>query len=90
MRVMADDDMIEETNQPQDIHDSPEDDFDEESDDSEEDFESLNLQLDQLNSALDELEQKNDDIHAQLILLLQSNREARQQIQDSLKDQVPS
>ncbi|XP_076247121.1 uncharacterized protein LOC143187058 [Calliopsis andreniformis] len=45
-------------------------------------FEALNAQLDQLNSVLDNLEQKNDDIHAKLIELLQSNREARRQFQE--------
>lgn len=83
-------DLIEATNQPEDSNDCPEDEFEDENE-SDEDFESLNMQLDQLNSALDELEQKNDDIHAQLMLLLQSNREARQQIQDTLmKTQVSS
>lgn len=45
-------------------------------------FKELNAQLDQLNSVLDNLEQKNDDIHAELIKLLQSNREARRQFQE--------
>lgn len=51
-------------------------------------FEAINAQLDQLNSVLDNLEQKNDDIRAELIQLLQSNREARkqfQEFQDSVK-----
>ena len=51
-------------------------------------FEAINAQLDQLNSVLDNLEQKNDDIRAELIQLLHSNREARKQFQeckDSLK-----
>ncbi|EFA03621.1 UPF0184 protein AAEL002161 [Tribolium castaneum] len=50
---------------------------------SPEEFQMLDSQLDALNSALDNIEQKNDDIHAQLLLLLQSNREIRQQIQES-------
>lgn len=45
-------------------------------------FEAINAQLDQLNSVLDNLEQKNDDIRAELIQLLQSNREARKQFQE--------
>ena len=48
------------------------------------DFDSLNLQLDELSSALDALEQKNDLIHAQLMKLLESNRETRQQFQETL------
>ncbi|RZC38426.1 UPF0184 domain containing protein [Asbolus verrucosus] len=43
----------------------------------------LDNQLDALNSALDDIEQKNDNIHAQLLQLLQSNREIRKQIQES-------
>lgn len=43
----------------------------------------LDNQLDALNSALDNIEQKNDDIHAQLLLLLQSNKEIRQQMKES-------
>lgn len=42
-------------------------------------FNTLNNQLDQLNNALDQLEQKNDDIHAQLVQLLETNRQAREQ-----------
>lgn len=51
------------------------------------DFVSLDLQLNELNSALDALEQKNDHIHAQLIDLLQSNRETRQLFQKNLTDE---
>jgi vacuolar-type H+-ATPase subunit D/Vma8 len=51
------------------------------------DFVSLNLQLDELSSALDALEQKNDHIHAQLMKLLESNRETRQQFQKSFSDE---
>lgn len=51
----------------------------------------LDSQLDALNSALDDIEQKNDDIHAQLLLLLQSNREIRKQMQESnTKDETTS
>lgn len=54
-------------------------------------YEALNIQLDQLNSALDFLESKNDNIHAELVQLLESNKETRKQIQQSQKDgQVPA
>lgn len=46
-------------------------------------FQMLDGQLDALNAALDNIEQKNDDIHAQLIELLHSNREIRRQMQNS-------
>ncbi|XP_012225644.1 bublin coiled-coil protein [Linepithema humile] len=48
-------------------------------------FKALEDQLDHLQTALDHLERKNDDIHAELIELLQSNREARKQFQESLQ-----
>jgi hypothetical protein len=51
------------------------------------DFVSLDLQLNELNSALDALEQKNDDIHARLMELLESNREARRLFQKNLSDE---
>ena len=51
------------------------------------DFVSLDLQLNELNLALDALEQKNDHIHAQLIDLLESNRETRQLFQKNLTDE---
>lgn len=51
------------------------------------DFVSLDLQLNELNSALDALEQKNDDIHARLLELLESNRETRQLFQKNLTDE---
>jgi hypothetical protein len=51
------------------------------------DFVSLDLQLNELNSALDALEQKNDDIHARLMELLESNRQTRQQFQENLIDE---
>ncbi|KYN11509.1 PREDICTED: UPF0184 protein C9orf16 homolog isoform X2 [Trachymyrmex cornetzi] len=46
---------------------------------------ALEDELDHLQTALDHLERKNDDIHAQLTELLQSNREARKQFQESLQ-----
>jgi hypothetical protein len=51
------------------------------------DFVSLNLQLDELSSALDALERKNDHIHAQLMKLLESNRETRQQFQEKIANE---
>lgn len=45
-------------------------------------FEALNSQMDQLNSALDVLEEQNDIIHAKLMDLLESNREARKQFKE--------
>lgn len=47
-------------------------------------FNIINGQLDALNSVLDNMEQKNDDIHAQLLVLLQSNRDIRMQIQQTV------
>ncbi|EZA59037.1 hypothetical protein DMN91_010449 [Ooceraea biroi] len=46
-------------------------------------FKMLDNELDRLNSFLDDLEQKNDNIHAELVELLRSNREVRQQFQGS-------
>lgn len=43
----------------------------------------LDNQLDALNTALDDIEEKNSTIHAQLLQLLQSNREIRQQLQET-------
>lgn len=37
--------------------------------------------MDSLNSVLDAIEQRNDNIHAQLLELLSSNREIRQSLQ---------
>lgn len=54
------------------------------------DFASLNLQLDALSLALDALEQKNDFIHAQLMKLMESNREARQQFQENIANEQKS
>ncbi|XP_069691659.1 bublin coiled-coil protein [Periplaneta americana] len=84
---MADDNMIGETSQPTENgkeEQSPDVMEDEEDDIDDDDFDSLNLQLDELSSALDALEQKNDHIHAQLMKLLESNRETRQQFQENI------
>ncbi|PSN55434.1 UPF0184 protein [Blattella germanica] len=93
---MADGDMIQEDIQPPEEDEENNSTDDMESDSGEEDvddadFSSLNLQLDELSSALDALEQKNDHIHAQLMKLLESNRETRQQFQENLaKEQKPN
>lgn len=66
----------------------PPDDIEEDDNDmDDDDFVSLDLQVNELNSALDSLEQKNDDIHARLIELLESNRETRQLFQKNLTDE---
>lgn len=49
------------------------------------DIKALEDQLDYLQIALDHLEKKNDNIRAELIDLLQSNREARKQFRESLE-----
>ncbi|KAJ3632917.1 hypothetical protein MTP99_009898 [Tenebrio molitor] len=64
----------------EEMHSEPEEGDDLE-DMSPEEFQMLDSQLDALNSALDDIEQRNDDIHAQLLVLLQSNREIRKQMQ---------
>lgn len=48
-------------------------------------FNVINGQLDALNSALDDIEQKNDNIHARLLSLLQSNRDIRVQMQQTVE-----
>ncbi|XP_015108978.1 UPF0184 protein C9orf16 homolog [Diachasma alloeum] len=53
---------------------------------NEEEFQSLNAQLDQLNSALDTIEMKTDDVHAELVELLKSNKETRKQFQESVNE----
>lgn len=53
-------------------------------------FKSINDQIDQLNLVLDTLETKNDNIHAELMELLKSNREARKQFQESKGEQEKS
>lgn len=52
------------------------------------DIKALEDELDHLQSALDHLEKKNDNIHAELIELLHSNREARKQLQESQETEV--
>ncbi|KAK2578965.1 hypothetical protein KPH14_011168 [Odynerus spinipes] len=52
---------------------------------NEAEYADINAKLDQLNSVLDCLEKKNRNIQAGLMELLQSNREARKQFQESLK-----
>ena len=44
-------------------------------------FAALDQQLDSLNCVLDAIEQKNDQVHDELKKLLQSSREAREEIQ---------
>lgn len=45
-------------------------------------IERVSNNIDSLNSALDLIEQRNDNIHAQLLELLKSNREVRQALQN--------
>lgn len=52
------------------------------------DIKALEDQLDYLQIALDHLEEKNDNIRAELIDLLQSNREARKQFRESLEHEI--
>jgi len=56
---------------------------------SPEEFYMINKQLDDLSSALDDIEQKNDNIHAQLLQLLEDNREMRKQIQEYAASSSP-
>ncbi|XP_055608167.1 UPF0184 protein AAEL002161 [Uranotaenia lowii] len=53
------------------------------------DFDSVNSYLDSLNLALDTIEQRNDDLKAQLLNLLQSNREIRQAMQEENAKRPP-
>ncbi|XP_025985930.1 UPF0184 protein C9orf16 homolog [Solenopsis invicta] len=83
---------MEETNHSDTDEEHPDDirEYLEDEADSEEDVYMLGMkiladELDHLQTALDHLERKNDDIHAQLMELLQSNREARKQFQESLQ-----
>ncbi|XP_030748136.1 UPF0184 protein C9orf16 homolog [Sitophilus oryzae] len=46
-------------------------------------FQNLDHQLDALFVALDEIESKNDNLHAQLLQLLHSNREIRKELQEA-------
>ncbi|XP_063792578.1 bublin coiled-coil protein [Pseudophryne corroboree] len=51
----------------------------------EEDYAALDFMLDQINFCLDHLEEKNDVLHAQLQDLLESNRQARRDFQEQMK-----
>lgn len=53
-------------------------------------IDSVNQHLDSLNSALDAIEQRNDDIHAQLLELLSSNRAIRQSLQAEVDASRPN
>ncbi|XP_055533908.1 UPF0184 protein AAEL002161 [Wyeomyia smithii] len=66
----------------QDEQTSGEENEDEDIEVSLDEFDSVNNYLDSLNSALDMIEQRNDDLKAQLLNLLQSNREIRQSMQE--------
>lgn len=87
---MADENMVHNALQPpENYSDGGEEEWgNEESDENcnEAEFAAINDQLDQLHSALDNLERKNDDIRAELVELLQSNREARKQFQECQND----
>ncbi|XP_076381657.1 bublin coiled-coil protein-like [Megalopta genalis] len=83
---MADENMVHHAEQPEEDHQNHDNNGwkNEESEENcnDAEFEAINAQLDLLNSVLDNLEQKNDVIHAELIDLLQSNKEARRQFQE--------
>lgn len=77
--------MVQNAVHPENHRDGDENEWENEDDDENcnvAEFEAINAQLDQLNSVLDNLEQKTDDIRAELIQLLHSNREARRQFQE--------
>ncbi|XP_015603981.1 UPF0184 protein C9orf16 [Cephus cinctus] len=86
---MADDNMGEGAVNPQKTKGNEENGVEINEDDinNEEEFQAINAQLDQLNSALDTIERKNDDIQAELVELLKSNREARKQFEESRKEE---
>ncbi|XP_060819166.1 bublin coiled-coil protein [Bombus pascuorum] len=89
---MADENMVQNAVRPKENHGGDKNGWENEEDEencNDAEFEAINAQLDQLNSVLDNLEQKNDDIRAELIQLLQSNREARKQFQE-FQDSVKS
>jgi len=69
-----------EDNNPPESHDQAEDPNEEDMDPEE--FQRLDNQLDALFTALDDIESKNDNIHAQLLDLLQANREVRKQLME--------
>ncbi|XP_034952387.1 UPF0184 protein C9orf16 [Chelonus insularis] len=73
--------------EPKDNQEHDENVVDTDTSDDEEEFKNLNAQLDQLNSVLDSIEMKNDIVHAEFVKLLNSNREARKQFQESLNEQ---
>ncbi|XP_076662182.1 bublin coiled-coil protein-like [Halictus rubicundus] len=83
---MADESMVQHAVQPEENRQNRDDNKWENGENEENcndaEFEAINAQLDLLNSVLDNLEQKNDVIHAELIDLLQSNKEARKQFQE--------
>uniref|UniRef100_A0A2M4C3N3 Uncharacterized protein n=1 Tax=Anopheles marajoara TaxID=58244 RepID=A0A2M4C3N3_9DIPT len=54
----------------------------EEIDPDDAEFHSINNCLDALSSALDNIEQKNDSLHEQLLLLLESQRESRKALKE--------
>ncbi|XP_026469262.1 UPF0184 protein AAEL002161-like [Ctenocephalides felis] len=55
-----------------------------------EEYNAIDSKLDELNSALDFIEAQNDNIYSQLLSLLQSNREIREELaeQNSSGDEV--
>ena len=88
---MAEENMGEDAVQPEENHNDGGADWENDENFNDAEFQAINAQLDQLNCVLDNLEQKNDNILAELIDLLQSNREARRQFQEcqeSLKSDV--
>ncbi|XP_003398496.2 bublin coiled-coil protein [Bombus affinis] len=92
IKVMADENMVQNAVRPKENQGGDKNGWENEEDEencNDAEFEAINAQLDQLNSVLDNLEQKNDDIRAELIQLLQSNREARKQFQE-FQDSVKS
>lgn len=47
---------------------------------------ALNDKIDELNDALDSIEKKNDDIHAQLLELLEYSKQFRKEIKERVSD----
>lgn len=88
---MAEENMVQDAVELQENHNDDGADWENDENFNDAEFQAINAQLDQLNCVLDNLEQKNDNILAELIDLLQSNREARRQFQEcqeSLKSDV--
>lgn len=52
-------------------------------------YQQLDRQLDALFTALDDIESKNDNIHAQLLQLLDANREIRKQLSTDGQNVAP-